>query len=98
MRFRALSAVALLATSLVTNGCSDASSPTSGADPVLALPSRLSDRSFASYTIDDLGTLGGGTYSAAYGINSSSHIVGYSNTSSGCCTAFLWKNGTMTDL
>ena len=51
------------------------------------------------YSIIDLGTLGGNNYSKAYGINNSGQIVGYStNTSSGYSRAFLYQNGTMTDL
>lgn len=53
----------------------------------------------------DLGTLPGGTYSEAYAINDAGQIVGWSMTDQSTCTAFdgcwhafLWENGTMTDL
>ena len=47
--------------------------------------------------IIDLGTLGG-PVSIAYGINDVGQIVGTSATASGTSHAFLWSNGTMTDL
>ena len=46
----------------------------------------------------DLGTLPGGTYSRASGINNNGQIVGYSQTASGSEHAFLYSGGTMTDL
>jgi probable HAF family extracellular repeat protein len=53
----------------------------------------------------DLGALPGGTYSEAYAINDTGQIVGWSMTDQSTCTAFdgcwhafLWENGTMTDL
>ena len=53
----------------------------------------------ASYTITDLGTLGGNN-SVAYGINESSQIAGYSRTSSSGDNhhGFIWDKGVMTDL
>lgn len=52
------------------------------------------------YTITDLGTLGGGTISEAYGLNESGQVVGYSTFQSGSYDvhAFLWSGGVMTDL
>jgi probable HAF family extracellular repeat protein len=53
----------------------------------------------------DLGTLPGGTYSEAYAINDVAQVVGWSMTDQSTCTAFdgcwhafLWEDGTMTDL
>jgi len=48
-------------------------------------------------TIIDLGTLGG-TSSSAEGNNASGQVVGFSETSTGDDYAFLYSNGTMTDL
>jgi len=49
-------------------------------------------------SITDLGTLPGGTFSIAYGINNHGQVVGYSDTASGEGHAFLWQKGEMTDL
>jgi probable HAF family extracellular repeat protein len=48
-------------------------------------------------TIIDLGTLGGSEANAT-GINDRGQVVGYSNTTTGAIHAFLWEDGTMTDL
>jgi len=48
--------------------------------------------------IVDLGTLPGDVLSYAFGINDYGQIVGQSCDASGNCRAFLWQNGTMTDL
>ena len=45
----------------------------------------------------DLGTLPGGSYSVAYGINAAGQVVGYANTASGLNHAFLY-DGIMHDL
>ena len=58
-------------------------------------------------SMTDVGTLPGGSYSEARGINKRGHVVGLSLTTGGNCNpgpfaecghAFLWKDGTMTDL
>ncbi len=58
---------------------------------------RLESKALLSATIVDLGDLGGGS-SQAEGINSLGQVVGYSKTASGEDHAFLYSNGTMTDL
>ena len=50
-----------------------------------------------TYEVTDLGTLGG-TRSAAFGINSAGHIVGYSDTAEGHQHAFLYNGGSLIDL
>ena len=50
-----------------------------------------------TFTIKDLGTLGGQN-SYANAINNSGQVVGSSETASGQTHAFVWSNGTMTDL
>src|SRR5438128_10677206 len=50
-----------------------------------------------TYTVSDLGTLGG-SQSLAWDINDSGQIVGESTTADGETHAFLYTGGTMTDL
>jgi probable HAF family extracellular repeat protein len=57
----------------------------------------LEDRCMPSYSVIDLGTLGG-TISHADDVNASGQVVGWSARSSGIEHAFLWQNGIMTDL
>ena len=58
----------------------------------------LEDRCLPSYTVTDLGTLGG-VNSYAYGINNLGQVVGYSAISGSSPThAFLYSDGAMTDL
>ena len=52
----------------------------------------------ASYNVTDLGTLGGFSSSDAMGINASGQVVGYAQTGSNAARAFLYSDGTMTDL
>jgi probable HAF family extracellular repeat protein len=52
----------------------------------------------APYTMIDLGTLPGGNYSHANGINDSGQVVGNAETPSGDVHAFLYDNGEMKDL
>jgi probable HAF family extracellular repeat protein len=50
-------------------------------------------------TMRDLGTLGGGSWSAAYAVNSSGQVVGYGDAGGGSFRAFLWTTtGGMTQL
>ena len=51
-----------------------------------------------SVSITDLGTLPGGTYSGALGINAKGDIVGLAGTAAGEEHAVLWRDGTLTDL
>jgi len=48
--------------------------------------------------LTDLGFMGGGTYSEAYGINDFGDVVGAANVASTAQHAFLWSNGQFTDL
>src|SRR6516225_7284699 len=59
----------------------------------------LESRCLLSYTVTDLGTLGGSLGAEAFGINNHGQVVGYSwaagNTS---IDPFLYSGGTMIDL
>ncbi|MCV2352486.1 PEP-CTERM sorting domain-containing protein [Paucibacter sp. Y2R2-4] len=50
--------------------------------------------------VTDLGTLSGGTYSSAWGINAQGHVIGYADkdNNQNFTTGVLWKNGQMIDL
>jgi probable HAF family extracellular repeat protein len=51
----------------------------------------------AQYYVTDLGTLGGAV-SEAYGVNATGQVIGYSANSGGTNRAFLYGNGTMSDI
>ena len=57
----------------------------------------FTSEAFAEYIITDLGTLPGGHYSYARGINSSGQVVGTSGSTNGE-HAFLYSGGSMQDL
>ena len=57
----------------------------SGSGPVASATAQA-----PTYTIIDLGTLGGGN-SFAHGINAQGQVVGYSTTGAGDTHAFLWE-------
>jgi probable HAF family extracellular repeat protein len=77
------------ASMLALVACATEEAPT---EPELAIASAS-----PHYTIRNLGTLGG-SYSAAFGINRGGAVVGVSALGDGEQHAFLWRNGTMTDL
>src|SRR5262245_57737390 len=58
---------------------------------------RLEGRCLPSYTITDLGTLGGAS-SYAYGLSPTGYVVGTAQTAAGLSHAFLYRDGEMTDL
>ena len=65
----------------------------------LAAPVRLSAQKQIHYTVIDIGTLPGGTFSQAFGINNNGDVVGYSTLNGDTALhAFLWRKGVMTDL
>ena len=51
-----------------------------------------------SYTVTDLGTLPGGAYGGASCISNSGYVAGAGNSANSSNHAFLYSNGTMTDL
>jgi probable HAF family extracellular repeat protein len=50
-----------------------------------------------TYSITDLGTLGG-SFSDAYGVNDAGQVVGYSTLAVSGVRGFLWSGGSLTDL
>jgi probable HAF family extracellular repeat protein len=59
---------------------------------------KLYNASSTRYTIKDLGTLPGGSFSRAFDINVSGQVVGQADTSTGGRRAFLYSGGQMKDL
>jgi probable HAF family extracellular repeat protein len=82
----------IAALALATAACGTEDNPT---EPEAA--STLASAATRHYTVRDLGTLGG-SYSYGFGINAGGQVVGVSPTSTGQEHAFLYRNGTMTDL
>jgi probable HAF family extracellular repeat protein len=76
----------------------DPQSPNTG-DPGVAAPSgpAADVTAAATYTVKDLGTLGGAS-AVANGINDQGRVVGWSTLANGRQRAFLWRAGTMKDL
>ena len=74
-------------------------SPAAASAPaaLLALFAGASSAKTSSWTLTDLGTLGG-TFGVAAAINGRGQIIGDSTTASGEGHAFLWQGGKMTDL
>lgn len=65
----------------------------------LVVPVQLNAQQRAqNYTVTDLGTLTGGTYSLAGGLSNTGWVEGYSILSNGSSHAVLWRNGAITDL
>jgi probable HAF family extracellular repeat protein len=65
--------------------------------PTLCL-AQAHNQKFPNYTVIDLGTLDGGTFSLAGGISNSGWIEGLATQSDGTEHAVLWRKGVMTDL
>jgi probable HAF family extracellular repeat protein len=51
-----------------------------------------------AYTVTDLGTLGGGTYSFAIDVNTAGQVIGFSWKADHTGELFLWQDGVMTGL
>jgi probable HAF family extracellular repeat protein len=65
----------------------------------LTKPVRLTAQEQIRYTVIDIGTLPGGTFSQAFGINNNGDVVGFSTLNGDTALhAFLWRKGVMTDL
>jgi probable HAF family extracellular repeat protein len=65
--------------------------------PAAAVVAAPASAATTTYTITDLGSLGGGVTDAT-AINASSQVTGNSTLNVGGFRAFLWSNGKMTDL
>jgi probable HAF family extracellular repeat protein len=54
---------------------------------------------YSNGVLEDLGTLPGGAWSAAYGVNDAGTVVGYGTLASGICRGFIWTaSGGMTPI
>ncbi|HRI44876.1 MAG TPA: DUF3466 family protein [Fimbriimonadaceae bacterium] len=53
----------------------------------------IANASYQTYQIIDLGTLSGGTYCKAYGVNNLGNVVGIADNSAGRARGFYWSNG-----
>ena len=60
-------------------------------------PSQTASSALQTYTVTDLGSLGG-CCPDAFAINDNGQVVGTSYTADGTSHAFLWQNGTIKDL
>lgn len=68
-----------------------------GTDPATATNSSMRAVTFSGGAVHDLGTLGGAA-SFAHGINNLGQVVGYAQNSGGQFRAFLYSNGSMSDI
>jgi probable HAF family extracellular repeat protein len=89
---RTIPLLALCSGAALLTGCGDTTQP-NGELGMAAKAGRA-----PSITITDLGTLPGGTYSAATGSNAKGDIVGLASTVTGEEHAVLWRDGIITDL
>jgi probable HAF family extracellular repeat protein len=62
---------------------------------VILLSNVAGDAWGQQYTVTDLGTLPGGTFTCATGINNTGQVVGYANTGGNDAFAFLYSGGSM---
>jgi probable HAF family extracellular repeat protein len=53
---------------------------------------------YSNGSVQNLGTLPGGTYSVASGVNNAGQVVGYADTVGGAIHAFLYSKGVIEDL
>src|SRR5882724_9982155 len=92
----ALSTALVAALAATAFGCGEDQSPTQpGAAPAHG-PAAVATTA-ATYTVKDLGTLGGQS-AGANGINDEGGVVGWSELPNGGFHAFLWRAGKMHDL
>jgi len=83
----------------IVGGSDTAPGPSNGGTPGVGFGGHAASFSSGSNAPTDFGTLLGGTTSCAYGINTSGHVVGFSQTASGANHAFLYYNSqNVTDI